>query len=42
MELQDLADFLCSCEAAMCQIRGLEVLIDDCNENQKILSKLPD
>ncbi|KAK0144474.1 hypothetical protein N1851_017178 [Merluccius polli] len=27
--------------AAMSQIRGLEIL-NDCNENQKILSKLPD
>lgn len=41
MELQELADFLRSCEADMHQIRGLEVL-NDCNENQKILSKLPD
>ncbi|KAJ8375840.1 hypothetical protein SKAU_G00064200 [Synaphobranchus kaupii] len=41
VELQELADFLRSCEAAMTQIRGLEVL-NDCNENQKILAKLPD
>ncbi|KAJ8404442.1 hypothetical protein AAFF_G00337090 [Aldrovandia affinis] len=41
VELQELADFLRSCEAAMSQIRGLEVL-NDCNENQKILAKLPD
>ncbi|KAJ8411165.1 hypothetical protein AAFF_G00171710 [Aldrovandia affinis] len=41
VELQELADFLRSCEAAMSQIRGLEVL-NDCNENQKILVKLPD
>ena len=41
MELQELADFLRCCEAAMSQIRGLEIL-NDCNENQKILSKLPD
>ncbi|KAM9817861.1 uncharacterized protein LOC133152032 [Syngnathus typhle] len=41
VELQELADFLRSCESAMSQIRGLEVL-NDCNENQKILSKLPD
>ncbi|KAK0147231.1 hypothetical protein N1851_013346 [Merluccius polli] len=39
MELQELADFLRCCEAAMSQIRGLEIL-NDCNENQKILSKL--
>lgn len=41
LELQELADFLRSCESAMTQIRGLEVL-NDCNENQKILAKLPD
>lgn len=41
VELQELADFLRSCEAAMSQIKGLEVL-NDCNENQKILAKLPD
>ena len=41
VELQELADFLHSCEAAMSQIKGLEVL-NDCNENQKILTKLPD
>lgn len=34
-------DFLRSCEAAMSQIKGLDVL-NDCNENQKILTKLPD
>lgn len=41
IELQEFADFLCSCEAAMSQIKGLEVL-NDCNENQKMLAKLPD
>ncbi|XP_045070211.1 uncharacterized protein LOC123484206 [Coregonus clupeaformis] len=41
IELQEFADFLRSCEAAMTQIRGLEVL-NDCNENQKLLAKLPD
>ena len=40
-ELQELADYLRSCEAAMSQIEGLEVL-NDCNENQKMLAKLPD
>lgn len=38
VELQELADFLRSCEAAMSQIKGLEVL-NDCNENQKMLAK---
>nr|XP_046179278.1 uncharacterized protein LOC124010653 [Oncorhynchus gorbuscha] len=41
LELRDLVDFLRSCEAAMSQNKGLEVL-NDCNENQKILAKLPD
>lgn len=41
LELQELTDFLCSCESAMSQIRGLEVL-NDCNKNQKMLAKLPD
>lgn len=41
IELQEFADFLCSCEAAMSQIKSLEVL-NDCHENQKILAKLPD
>lgn len=41
VELREFTDFLRGCEAAMSQIRGLEVL-NDCNENQKILSKLPD
>lgn len=41
LELQEFVDFLRSCEAAESQIKGLEVL-NDCNENQKILSKLPD
>ena len=40
-ELRDFADFLRSCEAAMPHIKTLEVL-NDCNENQKILLKLPD
>ncbi|XP_051813072.1 uncharacterized protein LOC110968427 isoform X1 [Acanthochromis polyacanthus] len=41
IKLQEFADFLRSCEAAMSQVRGLEVL-NDCNENQKMLAKLPD
>lgn len=40
-ELQEFSDFLRGCEAAMFQIRNLEVL-NDCSENQKMLSKLPD
>ncbi|XP_054865646.1 uncharacterized protein LOC129348710 [Amphiprion ocellaris] len=40
-ELRDFADFLRSCEAAMVHIKSLEIL-NDCNENRKILSKLPD
>lgn len=41
VELQEFADFLRSCEAAMLQNKGLEIL-NDCYENQKILVKLPD
>lgn len=41
VELREFTDFLRGCEAAMSQIKGLEVL-NDCNENQKILSKVPD
>lgn len=41
IELQEYADFLRSCKAAMSEIKGLEVL-NDCNENQRMLSKLPD
>ncbi|XP_023805606.1 uncharacterized protein LOC111946470 [Oryzias latipes] len=41
VELQEYADFLRSCNAAMPHIKGLEVL-NDCNENQKMLTKLPD
>ncbi|XP_073667523.1 uncharacterized protein [Paramisgurnus dabryanus] len=41
VELREFTDFLRGCEAAMSQIKSLEVL-NDCNENQKILSKLPD
>lgn len=39
--LREFSDFLRGCEAAMLQIKSLEVL-NDCRENQKILSKLPD
>ena len=37
----EFVDFLRSCEAAMVHIKALEIL-NDCNENRKILSKLPD
>ncbi|XP_055056153.1 uncharacterized protein [Misgurnus anguillicaudatus] len=40
-ELREFSDFLRGCEAAMFQIKNLEVL-NDCSENQKMLSKLPD
>ncbi|KAJ8351224.1 hypothetical protein SKAU_G00227000 [Synaphobranchus kaupii] len=40
-ELRRFSDFLRSCEAAMNHIKALEIL-NDCNENRKILSKLPD
>lgn len=40
-ELREFSDFLRSCEAAMVHIKALEIL-NDCNENRKILSKLPD
>lgn len=40
-ELREFADFLRSCEAAMPHIKTLEVL-NDCNESQRILLKLPD
>ena len=39
--LRDFSDFLRSCEAAIPCIKGLDVL-NDCQENQKILAKLPD
>lgn len=41
VELQEYSDFLRSCEAAMAQIKTLEIL-NDCSENQKMLAKLPD
>lgn len=40
-ELREFSDFLRGCEAAMLQIKSLEVL-NDCSENQRILCKLPD
>ncbi|XP_053293853.1 uncharacterized protein LOC128454468 [Pleuronectes platessa] len=40
-ELREFVDFLRSCEAAMVHIKALEIL-NDCNENRKILLKLPD
>ncbi|KAL3970392.1 ribosomal biogenesis protein LAS1 [Sarotherodon galilaeus] len=41
VELQEFSDFLRGCEAAMLQVKGVEVL-NDRNENQRMLSKLPD
>ncbi|XP_051531701.1 uncharacterized protein LOC127427868 isoform X2 [Myxocyprinus asiaticus] len=41
VELREFTDFLRGCETAMTEIKSLQVL-NDCNENQKILSKLPD
>ncbi|XP_051816280.1 uncharacterized protein LOC127537608 [Acanthochromis polyacanthus] len=41
VELREFSDFLRGCEAAMSQIRSLEVL-NDCGENQRMLTKLPD
>ncbi len=40
-ELREFVDFLRSCEAAMVHIKALEIL-NDYNENRKILSKLPE
>ena len=39
--LREFADFLKGCESAMLHIRDLQIL-NDCQENQKILHKLPD
>ena len=39
--LREFSDFLISCKNAMPHVQGLRVL-DDCEENQKILLKLPD
>ncbi|XP_038140499.1 uncharacterized protein LOC119792268 [Cyprinodon tularosa] len=39
--LRDFADFLKSCEEAMPQVKGLSIL-NDCEENHKMLKKLPD
>lgn len=41
VELREFSDFLRGCEAAMSQIKTLEVL-NDCGENQRMLTKLPD
>ncbi|KAL6459770.1 hypothetical protein MHYP_G00315290 [Metynnis hypsauchen] len=41
VELRDFSDFLRGCRAAMSQIKGLEIL-NICDENQKLLTKLPD
>lgn len=41
LKLRELSDFLISCKNAMPHVAGLKVL-DDCEENQKLLQKLPD
>ncbi|KAL7882591.1 hypothetical protein SRHO_G00002490 [Serrasalmus rhombeus] len=41
LRLREFSDFLVSCKNAMPHISGLKVL-DDCEENQKLLQKLPD
>lgn len=41
LKLRDFSDFLVSCKNAMPHISGLKVL-DDCEENQRLLQKLPD
>ncbi|XP_063740237.1 uncharacterized protein LOC134864868 [Eleginops maclovinus] len=41
LKLRELSDFLISCKNAMPHVAGLTVL-DDCEENQKLLQKLPD
>ena len=39
--LRAFADFLCSCQEAMPYVKGLNIL-NDCEENQKLVLKLPD
>ncbi|CAI5660104.1 unnamed protein product [Oreochromis niloticus] len=41
LKLREFSDFLQTCSNAMPHIKGLQVL-NDCEENQKILVKLPD
>ncbi|XP_039594499.1 uncharacterized protein LOC120516697 [Polypterus senegalus] len=41
LHLREFSDFLISCKNAMLHIQGLKIL-DDCEENQKLLQKLPD
>ncbi|XP_052430381.1 uncharacterized protein LOC127971416 [Carassius gibelio] len=41
LKLREFSDFLISCKNAMPHVHGLGVL-DDCEENQKLLQKLPD
>lgn len=41
LRLREFSDFLISCKNAMPYVQGLRIL-DDCEENQKILLKLPD
>ncbi len=41
VKLRQFSDFLAACSNAMPHIKGLQVL-NDCEENQKMLQKLPD
>lgn len=41
LKLREFSDFLVSCKNVMPHVQGLKVL-DDCEENQKLLMKLPD
>ncbi|XP_013873851.1 uncharacterized protein LOC106524553, partial [Austrofundulus limnaeus] len=41
LALREFADFLQSCAEAIPQVKGLEIL-NDCEENHKLLKKLPD
>ncbi|XP_048846374.1 uncharacterized protein LOC125717469 [Brienomyrus brachyistius] len=41
VKLREFSDFLIACKNAMPHVQGLQVL-DDCEENQKLLQKLPD
>lgn len=41
LKLREFSDFLVACSNAMPYVQGLSVL-DDCEENQKLLQKLPD
>ncbi|KAK0132883.1 hypothetical protein N1851_032005 [Merluccius polli] len=41
LKLREFSDFLQTCSSAMSHIKGLQVL-NDCEENQKMLAKLPE